>query len=131
MFRHKDRLLKQVRDIKKRNVNKEAKEGEKCGGTGGESFYSNVKIGQQHIEDMTGMKIHKNKLRHVVFDPINGDEPYDNHSPEEIKKAVQILDDSNLPENEYTHDKTKWKRNKEQTNKRNNDRLHKEDTHFC
>ena len=114
MYRHKDRLLKQVRTFKKRNHNKEDKERD-VGGTGGcISLFANDKVDQQHIEDITGLKIHKNRLRYSNDTYVEG-LPYDNHTSEEMKIAIERLENAKLPKPEYTHDKTHWAHSKNRT----------------
>lgn len=118
MFRHKDRLLKCVRIRKAKNCNKQRKR--PVGGTGGSiGLYHSPKVYQQHLENVTSIKLHKNTLRHYMHDSFEPMKIYDGYTYDEIKNASQEIDNIPLPPKEYTHDKTKWDYNKKHDIARN------------
>jgi hypothetical protein len=117
MFRHNERNRKAIKAFKKENTNKPDKEEGKMHSVG---FYQNCKVYQQYIKDKTGIMIHKNALRHALFN-ISG-EPLENRTEEEMDYIRDRLQEERPPQKEYNHDKTRWQLAVDKTRERNKKR---------
>lgn len=119
MFNHHKRICKQVKTEKKTNRNKEKNKYNKIGGTGTMSPFPCYcpKVAQQHIEDLTGIKIHSNTFHNTSANLEEGMK-YGNLSYDEIIQIKDICDENDLPMEEYKHDKTQWRREKDKTKQR-------------
>ena len=123
MFRYKDRLLKEMRIEKKKNVNKEDKQSKPYKEVGGASPYSYDKGLQQHLIDNYNIRVHKDVLRHkssIDYEQLKG-KPIGNTTYDELKIVLEKVSPEDIPSDcSYKHDKTKWKSSKTKTKQRLN-----------
>lgn len=133
MFRHKDRMLNEVRQAKKKNTNKEGKE-EKVDEKDLHRF--ELKGIQQELMK-EGIRVHMNDLRairHITLDEL--DEAERKNVIGNTTMEVLLEKFNSMPTSSYgfggnsniiakTHDMTRWKDNKKKTLDRKKERKNK------
>jgi hypothetical protein len=139
MFRSKDKYLKDINLIKKKNNNKKDTKGEiKILKNSRGTIYGNCKAMQQYINNEYGIKIHKNTLRSGILSTKNiNPNFYDTNNDVDDKFVgniglcklhyiVNSVNKKNISQNWNTqHDKTKWNSAKKISKLNRNNDLHK------
>ena len=133
MFRHKDRMLNDVRKAKKKNTNKEGKEEQ----VNEKDLHRFELKGIQQELIKEGIRVHMNDLRairHVTLEELDEEERKNVIGNTTMEVLLEKF--NSMPTSSYgfggnsdiiakTHDMTRWKDNKKKTKERKKEREYK------
>ena len=139
MFRHKDRMLNDVRKAKKKNTNKEGKEEQ----VNEKDLHRFELKGIQQELIKEGIRVHMNDLRairHITLDELDEEERKNVIGNTTMEVLLEKM--NSMPTSSYgfggnseviakTHDMTRWKEKKKKTVMRQRERNEKNNLHLC